>query len=156
MRLAVFEAMVLNLWRDRAAFALTFILPPAIFAVFAIVFSSAAGGDLSIRLGVVGPKSDDVANELIDGLEMSEFVDVLIRYEDRKSMETQIITGEIDAGIEITRAAPDAPPTFKILFDQAKRERRHHRRSRSCRACTNGIYCRQPYRAGAKNSGLRR
>lgn len=120
MRLAVFEAMALNLWRDRAAFALTFLLPPAIFAVFAIVFSSAAGGDLTIRLGAVSPEGDEVSATVIAGLETSEFVDVLVRYPDRQAMETQIIAGAVDAGIEITRPAPDAPPAFQILFDQAK------------------------------------
>ncbi len=119
MRAAVFAATMLTLWRDRAAFALTFILPPIIYAIFAAVFSAAAGGDLSIRLGVAAP-ADEVSLELVDGLSRSRVVGALSRSGDGAALEAAIIRGEIDVGIEIIRNRIDAPPAFRIYFEETR------------------------------------
>lgn len=49
---AVFKTMWLRLWRDKGALVLAFILPGFIFAVFASIFSNAAGGNLDIRVAM--------------------------------------------------------------------------------------------------------
>ena len=49
---AIFKTMWLRLWRDKGALILAFILPGFIFAVFASIFSNAAGGNLDIRVAM--------------------------------------------------------------------------------------------------------
>lgn len=120
MRLAVAYAMALGLWRDRALFALTFLLPSAIFIIFAAVFSATTSGDLSIRLGVVAP-DDDVSVELVSGLRSSDIVEQLIEVASTNDMQGALIADEFDVGIEISRLSEEEAPTFKIYFDPAKK-----------------------------------
>ncbi|MEO0881023.1 MAG: ABC transporter permease [Pseudomonadota bacterium] len=117
MRFAIFGAMALSLWRDKAAFFLTFFLPPAIYAVFAAVFSGAASGDVSIRLGVTGPANDQVAEEIVDGLASSPIVERLKILRDQEALLNAAKAGSIDAGIEILRPQTNQAPRFKIYSD---------------------------------------
>jgi ABC-2 type transport system permease protein len=43
---------LLLLWRDRGALALSFLLPPLLFVIFAAIFSGASGQDLALRVSV--------------------------------------------------------------------------------------------------------
>ncbi|MEL7018135.1 MAG: ABC transporter permease, partial [Pseudomonadota bacterium] len=90
MRFAVFQAMALSLWRDRAAFGLTFILPPIIFLIFAAVFSSAASGDIAIKLGVTQPADDAITAEIVDGLSTSSMVYALKPMADERTLREAI------------------------------------------------------------------
>lgn len=119
MRFALFEAMALTLWRDRASFALTFLLPPLIYVIFAAVFSAASSGDLSIRLGVTSP-SDDITKEIILGLEQSDLISDLSRYATTTHLSDAVAGGQIDAAIEILRPDESEPPQFRIYFDPVK------------------------------------
>jgi len=119
MRIAVFYAMVTSLWRDKAAFALTFLLPPAIYLVFASIFSATAGGDLSIRLAISAP-NDDISSQIVQGIEHSELISSLVKEQDPKNFKHLITKGDVDAAIEITRIDDQSPPQFKIYYDQAK------------------------------------
>ena len=53
MRAAYFRVMALDLWRDKGALAMAFLLPGVVFVIFALIFSAAAGGDLSVRLALL-------------------------------------------------------------------------------------------------------
>lgn len=46
----ILKVMFLGLVRDRGALAMSFLLPPVIFLIFASVFAGAGGGDLKIKL----------------------------------------------------------------------------------------------------------
>ena len=120
MRIAIFHAMALTVWRDRAAFALTFILPPIIFVIFAAVFSAAAGGDISIRIGVVSPDGDEVTASLVENLAASELINKLEKFTAIDELQEAITSGAIDSGLEIQRADETAVPNFKIYFDPVK------------------------------------
>ena len=52
MRLAVMRIMLLNLWRDRGALAIGFILPGVVYIIFAGIFAGAATGDVKVRLAL--------------------------------------------------------------------------------------------------------
>ncbi len=119
MRIAIFHAMALTLLRDRASFALTFVLPPLIFVIFAAVFSAASSGDLSIRMGVIAPQ-DNITQEIIDGLKQSDLVSELKKYENISALQQSISDGEMDSGIEILRPNETEPPIFRIYFDPVK------------------------------------
>ncbi len=66
---AVFYTLALRLWRDKGAMAMAFILPGFIFAIFATIFDSAAGGDLDLRviMAVDAPSqaTENLAQQLI-------------------------------------------------------------------------------------------
>ena len=119
MRSAIFASMALTLWRDRAAFALTFVLPPLIYLIFAAVFSSSASGEISVRLGVVAP-DDDISQEIVEGLQQSDLVTTLIRAENTNALNENVQSGAIDAGIHIIRTESTEPPDFQIIYDAAK------------------------------------
>ena len=52
MSFAMFRVMVLDLWRDRPALVMTFILPSVVFLIFSAVFSGATGTDVKLKLAV--------------------------------------------------------------------------------------------------------
>ena len=52
MTLAMFRVMALELWRDRGALVMTFLLPPLVFLIFSAVFSGATGEDIQLKLAV--------------------------------------------------------------------------------------------------------
>lgn len=68
MRRAVFTVMWLGLMRDRAALAMSYILPGAVFVIFAVIFEGASGGDLTLRLALADERRDEVSGRLIAGL----------------------------------------------------------------------------------------
>ena len=119
MRAAVFLAMALSLWRDRAAFALAFLLPAAIFAIFSVVFSSAAGGDMRIRLAVLAAE-DNVSQRLGEGLAKSAEIAIIVRAATREDIAAAVREGRADAGIEIEfpRGAP--APSFRLYTDATR------------------------------------
>jgi len=49
----MFRVMVLDLWRDRPALVMTFVLPSVVFLIFSAVFSGATGTDVKLKLAVV-------------------------------------------------------------------------------------------------------
>jgi ABC-2 type transport system permease protein len=49
----MFRVMMLDLWRDRPALVMTFILPSVVFLIFSAVFSGATGTDVKLKLAVV-------------------------------------------------------------------------------------------------------
>jgi len=116
----VFEAMALTLWRDRAAFGLTFVLPPIIFMIFAAVFATAASGDLAIRLVAVAPAEDAVSAEIMAGLETSPLVSSFESTRDIAALTKAVQTGKADAGIEILRPDQTEAPRFRIYTDPVK------------------------------------
>ncbi|MEO1150498.1 MAG: ABC transporter permease [Pseudomonadota bacterium] len=120
MRFAVFQAMALSLWRDRAAFGLTFILPPIIFIIFAAVFSSAASGDIAIKLGIIQPADDAITEEIVTGLAGSTMIYELKAIETVATLREAIRAETIDAGIEITRPDKTEAPSFRIFYDPVK------------------------------------
>lgn len=72
MRFALFKVMVLSLVRDRGALAMGFILPGLVFVIFAVIFSGAAGGDLTVRLAVADERNTELSQRFLEGLEKTE------------------------------------------------------------------------------------
>ena len=120
MRYAVLKAAALSLWRDKPALSLTFLLPPAIYAVFALVFSSATGGEVKITLGVSSPDTD-IASHVVSILETSEDLARFEKFHSREELHAAVQNGSIDAGIAIIDNGENQPPDFH-LFKNATRE----------------------------------
>jgi ABC-2 type transport system permease protein len=68
MRFAVMRIMLLNLWRDRGALAIGFILPGIVYIIFAGIFSGAATGDVKIRLALFDERQSVESITLADAI----------------------------------------------------------------------------------------
>ncbi len=68
MSLAVFRAMLLGLARDRAALAMTFVLPALFFLIFAAIFSGATGEQLRLKVALADEVRDDISTRLVAAL----------------------------------------------------------------------------------------
>ncbi|MDP2258923.1 MAG: ABC transporter permease [Caulobacter sp.] len=104
MTFAMFRVMALELWRDRGALVMTFLLPPLVFLIFAAVFSGATGEDIKLKLAVA-----DEARTVDSGRLLSALVaDADLRADDVGSGEAVrrlVRSGRADAGL-IIRADP--------------------------------------------------
>jgi ABC-2 type transport system permease protein len=69
MTRAVFRAMVLSLVRDRAALAMTFVLPALFFLIFAAIFSGATGEQLRLKVAVADEVRDEISTRLVSALD---------------------------------------------------------------------------------------
>ncbi len=65
---AVFRAMLLGLVRDRAALAMTFLLPAIFFVIFATIFAGATGEQLRLKLAVADELESDLSRRLLEAL----------------------------------------------------------------------------------------
>jgi ABC-2 type transport system permease protein len=65
----VFRAMLLGLVRDRAALAMTFILPAIFFLVFAMIFAGATGEQLRLEIAIADEKNSEASRRLIEALQ---------------------------------------------------------------------------------------
>jgi ABC-2 type transport system permease protein len=104
MTFAMFRVMALELWRDRGALVMTFLLPPLVFLIFAAVFSGATGEDIKLKLAVA-----DEARTVDSGRLLAALVaDADLRADDVDSGEAVrrlVRSGRADAGL-IIRADP--------------------------------------------------
>ena len=48
----MFKVMALELWRDRAAMVMAFLLPPLVFVIFCVAFSGATGESVKLRVTI--------------------------------------------------------------------------------------------------------
>lgn len=119
MRLAMLRAAVLGLVRDRAAFALAFVLPAAIFVIFSLVFSSAAGGDMKIRLAVLAEK-DAVSQRLAKGLAAAPEVRALLPAQSPEEIARLVRDGRADAGYALAFPAGASAPAFTLYTDATR------------------------------------
>lgn len=119
MRFALVHAAFLTLWRDRPALALAFVLPAAIFAIFALVFSSASGGGLKIRLAVAAAP-DEFSQTFAKGLIGSEGVSEIVRVKTESELARALRDGRADAGVEIAYPEESDAPIISFYADATR------------------------------------
>lgn len=113
---ATFKIMWLRLWRDKGAFALAFLLPGVIFAVFAAIFSTASGGTLDIRVGMALANTSAEVRTLGEIITQNADFDLHFdRDADLESVLEAVRLGQFDVGIYVNPL--DAPQPFLILGD---------------------------------------
>ena len=121
MSFAMFRVMALDLWRDRPALAMTFLLPSVVFLIFSAVFSGASGLDVKLKLAVADlahtPGSARVFKAVLAD---TDFRAEAASPATLAAVEHAVRTGYDDAGLVI-RADPAAPGTpFVIFADPAR------------------------------------
>lgn len=109
MTFAMFRVMALELWRDRGALVMTFLLPPLVFLIFASVFSGATGEDVKLKLLV----ADEVSTPASQRLTTALLADPALRAEVAQpataaEVRERVRAGHADAGL-IIRADPSSP-----------------------------------------------
>jgi ABC-2 type transport system permease protein len=120
---AVFKTMWLRLWRDKGALILAFILPGFIFAVFASIFSNAAGGNLDIRVAMAVTSDDPAVIDFAQDLRSKADYSVTFKSEfSEDDIRERIALGTEDVGVIITaRPALGAEtPPFKIITEPSR------------------------------------
>jgi ABC-2 type transport system permease protein len=70
MSLAVFRAMLLGLVRDRAALAMSFLLPALFFLIFAAIFAGATGEQLRLDLAIADEVDSEISRRLVRALSL--------------------------------------------------------------------------------------
>lgn len=120
MKVAVLQAMALTLWRDRAALSLAFFLPAVIYAIFALVFSSAAGGQMKIRLAVFA-QEDEISQELLEGVKTAPEISSIILAASAAESEAAVRDGRADAGVAIAFDEDREAPVI-VFYSDATRE----------------------------------
>ncbi|MFY0614528.1 MAG: ABC transporter permease [Hyphomicrobiaceae bacterium] len=128
MRMAVFKIMALSLIRDRGALVMSFVLPGIVFAIFALIFSGASGGELAIRLAVADERNDADSRQVVDALFKNEKLkQIESASQSRRSILSQVRDGSVDIGLVIRAGsvpllapATDDRPHFELITDPSR------------------------------------
>ena len=111
---AVLKVMVLGVIRDRGALAMVFLLPPAIFVIFAAIFSGTSGNEMRLKVAVL----DEVRSERTAKLVAAIRSDQSLRFQspspsDEQAVREVVSSGRADVGLiirrQLTEQNGDAP-----------------------------------------------
>jgi ABC-2 type transport system permease protein len=116
---AMMRVMALDLWRDRGALLMTFLLPPLVFLIFSSVFAGTTGDDIQLKLAVADtartPDSVRLATALVRSAEvraeMAPTADEVRR---------RVKAGQADAGLVIRADPASADKPFLIVADPSR------------------------------------
>ncbi len=124
---AVFRAMVLGLVRDRAALAMTFVLPALFFVIFATIFAGATGEQLRLKLAVADEVDDELSRRLLAALDLEPALLPVGSDLDADEVRELVRRGTADVGL-IVRAGAEklgsvggfGPAPLLIVSDPAR------------------------------------
>lgn len=106
MRRAVFWVMLLGLLRDRGAVVMSFVLPPAIFLIFAAVFSGTTGDGLVIKVAISDQVGSAVSRKLVTAVAGSDRIErvggTALSPDDVRKM---VVDGTADVGVVLPKDA---------------------------------------------------
>jgi ABC-2 type transport system permease protein len=122
MILAMLRVMTLGLLRDRGALVLAFVLPPAIFVIFASIFSATTSDKLDLKVAVAQLSSTQASQRLENALRQEPTFEVIgaVR-SNRAEVESLVKQGAADVGLVIRGEIDDtgAAP-FEVLVEPSK------------------------------------
>lgn len=115
------RVMALELWRDRGALVMTFLLPPLVFLIFSSVFAGATGDTVQLKLAVVDlartPDSGRLTAALVRSPQVrAEAVSPATADEVRRRVKA----GRADAGLLIRADPASAGEPFVIVADPSR------------------------------------
>ena len=100
MSAAVFRAMLLSLLRDRAALAMSFILPGVVFLIFAAIFSGATGEQLRLEVAIADGIQSETSARLVEALNREPSLRLVIETEMTADRVRQLVrSGAADVGL---------------------------------------------------------
>lgn len=121
MMLAMFRVMLLAMLRDRGALAMTFLLPPLVFVIFATVFAGASGEDIRLRLAIADQAQTPASHRLVEAL----LADSQLRASraepaSDRTVRRQVRAGKADAGLVILTDPGARGAPFLIVTDPTR------------------------------------
>ena len=110
----------LALRRDRAAFLLTFVLPPLLFIAFAAIFSDAPGRDIKLKLVVADLARTTATQRLVAALERAPALRVItLERGSAADIEDLVRRGVGDGGLVIAGDLAARSPDASVVIVEA-------------------------------------
>jgi len=116
---AMVRVMALDLWRDRGALLMTFLLPPLVFLIFSSVFAGTTGDDIQLKLAVADTAHTPDSGRLAAALAASPEVRAE-RAPTAGEVRRRVKAGLADAGLVIRADPASAEKPFLIVADPAR------------------------------------
>ena len=125
MMIAILRVMLLALLRDRGALVMAFVLPPAIYVIFASIFAGTTGDQLRLRVVVLDQVQSVTTQRLVDAVRNEP----TFRRPDRvpvsrADVERMVQQDEADVGIVLrgdpAREAAGGVAPLLVIGDSAK------------------------------------
>lgn len=121
MTLAMVRVMALELWRDRAALVMTFLLPPLVFLIFSSVFAGATGEDIKPKLAVADMAGTETTGRLTKALLASpEIRAEIVTPATVEAVRARVKSGQADAGLVLRSDPSVAGRPFLIIADPGR------------------------------------
>lgn len=117
----MFRVMALDLWRDRPALVMTFVLPSVVFLIFSAVFSGTTGLDVKLKVAIADAAHTSGSARLVSALLADKNLRAeLAQPQSADAVRAAVRSGRDDAGLVVT-ADPSAPGTpLLILTDRSR------------------------------------
>jgi len=123
MIFAVFKTMWLRLWRDKGALILAFVLPGFIFAVFAVIFSSASGGNLDMRVSLANLSTVEETVEFSEHIQNSVHFSVSFDADwTEADISQRVRLGQDDVGVVLSGDVFDSDDVSIRIIEDPSRE----------------------------------
>ena len=121
MVVAMLRVMMLELWRDRGALVMTFLLPPLVFLIFSSVFAGTTGENIQLKLAVADVARTPASARLTSALLKSPDVRAeVVSPGSAEEVRRRVKAGLADAGLVI-RADPGVTgQPFLIIADSSR------------------------------------
>ena len=118
---AMLRVMTLELWRDRGALVMTFLLPPLVFLIFSSVFAGTTGENIQLKLAVADVARTQASGRLTAALLKSPDVRAeAVSPATAEEVRRRVKAGLADAGLVI-RADPGVTgQPFLIIADSSR------------------------------------
>ena len=116
---AVFQVMILRIFRDPGALLLTFVLPGVIYIIFATIFSNAGGGELSLRVALADEIQTEASETVRERLKAAGTVTLLRSPEEA---EERVRLGVDDVGLVISADPASAGTDAFIIIEEPGRK----------------------------------
>ncbi|KQZ03619.1 ABC transporter [Caulobacter sp. Root1455] len=116
---AMVRVMALDLWRDRGALLMTFLLPPLVFLIFSSVFAGTTGDDIQLKLAVADTARTPDSGRLMAALVASPEVRAE-RAPTADEVRRRVKAGQADAGLVIRADPASADKPFLIVADPSR------------------------------------
>ena len=116
---AMARVMALDLWRDRGALLMTFLLPPLVFLIFSSVFAGTTGDDIQLKLAVADTARTPDSGRLAAALVRSPEVRAELA-PTAAEVRRRVKAGQADAGLVIRADPASADKPFLIIADPSR------------------------------------
>jgi ABC-2 type transport system permease protein len=118
---AMVRVMALELWRDRGALVMTFLLPPLVFLIFSSVFAGTTGENIQLKLAVADiARTPDSARLTAALLKSPEIRAEIVAPATDAEVRRRVKSGLADAGLVIRTDPAAVGKPFLIVADSSR------------------------------------